>query len=182
MPVLDSWANWGAEKSSNLCASHTAISKDRNPGLCDVRLHILCLLFFSPWARLSSFFYLYIWSLSAPHWLVCCFPLCSGTSTFDAEGELWTLLCLLCSVMSDSLLPYGLEAARLLCPWDFSGKNAGAACRFLLQGLFLTQGLNSGLLCLLHWREDSLPPCGKPTFIGEGELNIHSEIRTYLRI
>ena len=34
----------------------------------------------------------------------------------------------------------------------------------LHQGIFLTQGLNSHLLCLLHWQEGSLPllPPGKP--------------------
>ena len=36
--------------------------------------------------------------------------------------------------------------SRLLCPWDSPGKNTGAGCCFLLQGLFLTQGLNLGLL------------------------------------
>ena len=30
-------------------------------------------------------------------------------------------------------------------------------CHFLLQGIYLTQGLNLSLLCLLHWQEDSLP-------------------------
>ena len=35
-------------------------------------------------------------------------------------------------------------ATRLLCPWDFPGKNTGMGCHFLLQGIFLTQGLNSG--------------------------------------
>ena len=30
-------------------------------------------------------------------------------------------------------------------------------CHFLLQGVFLTQKWNSCLLCLLHWRADSLP-------------------------
>ena len=34
----------------------------------------------------------------------------------------------------------------LLCPCDFPGKNTGVGCHFLLQGIFLTQGLN-----LLHW-------------------------------
>ena len=34
--------------------------------------------------------------------------------------------------------------------WDFSGKNTGVGCHALLQGIFLTQGLNPGLLCLLH--------------------------------
>ena len=47
------------------------------------------------------------------------------------------------SVMSDSLRP---------CPWDFSGKNTGVGCHFLLQGIFLTQGLNLSLLCLLQCR------------------------------
>ena len=28
---------------------------------------------------------------------------------------------------------------------------------FLLQEIFLTQGLNTHLLCLLHWQVDSLP-------------------------
>ena len=39
-----------------------------------------------------------------------------------------------------------------LCPWDSPGKNTGVGCHFLLQGLFLTQGWNPGLLhChLLH--------------------------------
>ena len=44
--------------------------------------------------------------------------------------------------------PYGLYPTRLLCPWDFSGKNTGVGCHFLLQGIFPTQGLNLGfLLC-----------------------------------
>ena len=47
--------------------------------------------------------------------------------------------------MSDSLQPHGLEPARLLCPWDFPGKSTGVGCR-LLQGIFLTQGSNPGLL------------------------------------
>ena len=31
-------------------------------------------------------------------------------------------------------------------PWDSPGKNTGVSCHFLLQGIFLTQGLNPGLL------------------------------------
>ena len=31
--------------------------------------------------------------------------------------------------------------ARLLCPWNFPGKNTGTDCHFLLQGIFPTQGL-----------------------------------------
>ena len=29
--------------------------------------------------------------------------------------------------------PYGLWPARLLCPWDFPGKNTGVGCHALLQ-------------------------------------------------
>ena len=49
-------------------------------------------------------------------------------------------------VMSDSLQPHGLWPASLLCPWDFPGKNPGVGCHFLLQGIFLTQESNLGLL------------------------------------
>ena len=43
--------------------------------------------------------------------------------------------------------------ARLLCPWDSPGKNTGVGCHALLQGIFLTQGSNQCLLCLLHCRQ-----------------------------
>ena len=50
---------------------------------------------------------------------------------------------------------------------DFPGKNTGVDCHFLLQGIFLTQGLN---LCLLHGQADSLPAelQGKPENTGMG--------------
>ena len=67
---------------------------------------------------------------------------------------------LICSVMSDSLQPHGLQPTRLLCP----GKKTGVGCHFLLQGIFSTQGSNPCLLHLLHCQVDSLPlvPPGKP--------------------
>ena len=48
-------------------------------------------------------------------------------------------------------------ACRLLSPWDFPGKNTGVSCHFLLQGVYLTQGLSPHLLRLLHWQVNSLP-------------------------
>ena len=42
-----------------------------------------------------------------------------------------TVAVLSCSVMSDSLQPCGLQHARLLCPWDFLGKNTGVGCHFM---------------------------------------------------
>ena len=49
------------------------------------------------------------------------------------------------SIMSNSLQPHGLKLTRLLLPWDFPGKNTGVGCHFLLQEIFLIQGLNPGL-------------------------------------
>ena len=61
-----------------------------------------------------------------------------------------------------------LQPARLLYPWDFTGKNTGVDCHFLLQGIFLTQGSN---LCLLHWQEDSLPLSHQGSPVWEVALN-----------
>ena len=57
--------------------------------------------------------------------------------------------------MPNPLRPYRLWSARLLCPSDFPG-NTGVGSRFLLQGIFLTQGSNPHLLSLPHWQADSL--------------------------
>ena len=64
-----------------------------------------------------------------------------------------------CSVMSDSLQPHRRLPTRFLCPWDYPGKNTGVGCHFLLQGIFLTEGLK---LHLLHWQEYcTTEPSGK---------------------
>ena len=57
------------------------------------------------------------------------------------------------SVVSHSLQPHELWPTRFLYPWDFPGKNTGAGCYFLLQGIFPNRGVN---LCLLHWQTGSL--------------------------
>ena len=64
--------------------------------------------------------------------------------------------------MSDSFWPHWLQPARLLCPWNFSGKNTRAGFHLLFPGIFPTQGSNP---CFLHWQADSLPlvPPGKLT-------------------
>ena len=36
------------------------------------------------------------------------------------------------------------EAQKVLCPWDFPGKNTEVGCHALLQELFPTQGSNPG--------------------------------------
>ena len=50
------------------------------------------------------------------------------------------------SVMFDSLWHHGLQSTRLLHPWDLPGKSTRVGCHFLLQGIFLTQGSNLGVL------------------------------------
>ena len=59
--------------------------------------------------------------------------------------------------------------SSVLCPWDSPNRNTGVGCHFLLQGIFLTQGSNPGLLIfciagsLLNCRGNSLltEPPGK---------------------
>ena len=77
------------------------------------------------------------------------------------------------SVVPDSLQHHGVEPARLLCPWDFPGKNTGVGYCFLLQGIFLTQGLNLGLLhcrqslyCLSHQGSPGDPMDVEPMDVG----------------
>ena len=62
--------------------------------------------------------------------------------------------------MSDSVRLYELQPARLLYPLDSPSKNTEVDCH----GIFLTQGSNPHLLCLLHFQEGSLPLVlpGKP--------------------
>ena len=74
----------------------------------------------------------------------------------------WKIMCvcvcvLIHLVMTNSLRRHGLSPVRLLCPKDFPGKITGMSGHFLLHGIFLTQGCNPCLLCLLHWSVDSLP-------------------------
>ena len=60
--------------------------------------------------------------------------------------SLLVVVCISHPVVSDSLQPYGLQPTRLFCPWGFPGKNTRVDCHSLLQKIFLTQGLNPGLL------------------------------------
>ena len=48
-------------------------------------------------------------------------------------------------------------ALQALLFMGFPSKNLGVGCYFLLQEIFLTQGSNRCLLCLLHWQVNFLP-------------------------
>ena len=83
-------------------------------------------------------------------------------------------VCVSRSVVSHSLRPPGLQPTRLLCPWNSAQKNTVVGSDSLLQGIFLTQGLNSGLL---HCRQILYPlsylGCPIETYISVITLNIN---------
>ena len=89
--------------------------------------------------------------------MICCFHalaiLNSGTINIGVCE------CQATSVVSGALQPYGLQPARLLCPWDSLGNNTGMGCHALLQGIFLTQGLNPHLYIFtrLYLAENLIP-------------------------
>ena len=111
-------------------------------------LYMSLLLSTNMWAL-----FLYSCLLSLLHWQ-------AGSSPLALPGKLCVCVCVcvcvcLCmhyvtSVVSDSVQPYGLQSARILCPWDSPGENNGMSCHALLQGIFPTQGLNLYLLRLTY--------------------------------
>ena len=77
-------------------------------------------------------------------------------------------------VISNSFATPLTVPARLLCPWDFPGKNTGVGCCFLLQGIFQAQGSSPRRLLHWHWQavscffSFSFLPCSLlPQFICE---------------
>ena len=84
---------------------------------------------------------------------------------------------------------WAVACTRLLHPSDFLGKSTGVGCHFLLQGIFLTQGLNPGLtrevLCRrlgfnpwvgkIPWRREWLPT---PVFL-PGEFHGQRSLEGY---
>ena len=71
--------------------------------------------------------------------------------------------------------PLGLQSARLLCPWDFPGKNTGVGSLSLLQGNLSNPGIKPRSPTL---QVDSLPaePQGKPKNTGVGSLSLPQRI------
>ena len=65
-----------------------------------------------------------------------------------------------CAVFSHSVVsnPMDCSLPGSFVHGDSPDRNTGVGCHFLLQGIFLTQGLNLCLLHLLHWQAGSLPP------------------------
>ena len=82
-----------------------------------------------------------------------------GGRTFQRKAKWWNLKrCCFCCVAKSCptlLWPHELQPTRLLCPWDFPGKNTRVGHHFLLQGIFPTQESNPHLRhcmwVLYHW-------------------------------
>ena len=59
-------------------------------------------------------------------------------------------VCACTRVLSRVLFFATSKPTRLLCPWDFSGKNTGVGYHFLLQGIFPTQESKSHSVVTVH--------------------------------
>ena len=113
------------------------LSFERN---CSAVFHVVapcCILISSKWELLVLHILADIWRHRYPVF---------GLSKQVCHGCGCCLVAQLCPTLCD--------LTRLLCLWNSPGKNSGVGCHFLLQGIFLTQGLNPGLL---HRHVDSLP-------------------------
>ena len=102
--------------------------------------------------------------------LLCVTP---GTAAHQASLFITNSRSLLKLMSIESVMPYShliLCRALLLLPSLFSSKNIGVGCCALLQGIFLTQGSNPYLLCLLHWQAGSLPLAPPGSYQGSPEI------------
>ena len=136
------------EKTKSVTVSIASLSICHEVMRPDAVILVFWMLSFKPAFSLSSFTFIkrvfssFLFSAIRYHLYIC---------------VLVTQSCLtLCNPMECS------PRVRLLCPWNFPGKNIGAGCRFLLQGIFPTQGLNLGfpnygqiLYLLSHQRSPS---------------------------
>ena len=95
--------------------------------------------------------------------MISCFELTNLTKKCVLIG-LSMCVCKLLQSCSTACNPINYSPPGSFVHGESSGKNLGVGCHVLLQGIFLTQGLNPHHLCLLHWQAGSLPLAspGKP--------------------
>ena len=116
-----------------------------------------------------------------------CHTLREGNSLLKEQGNQYLgeqvsliphcVMCVSCSVVTNSWQPRGLQPTRLLCPWDFPGKSTGMGCHFLLHGIFPTQRSNLGLLhcrqilyCLSHEGTQIYAMCNRNILLMSSKL------------
>ena len=84
--------------------------------------------------------------------------------------------CYLAAKSSPTLLQlHGLHLARLLCPWDFPGKNSGGGCHFLLQRDLPNPGMEVASPALVG-RLFTTEPLAKPT-VNNALVHIQKSLR-----
>ena len=92
--------------------------------------------------------------LSILYIIVC---ICNSKLPIPPLGNHRSVFCIFICVHAKSLQLYltlcdpGAIAHQASLSWNSLGKNTGVGCHALLQGIFLTQGLNLHLLCVLDW-------------------------------
>ena len=101
--------------------------------------------------------------ISAHH---CCLYTCFRTFWVQNKDLLLLYLYSACACLAAQscltlLWPHGLQPARLLCPWDFPGKNTGVGYHFFIQGIFPFPGTEPASPALAGWFVTTEPP-GKP--------------------
>ena len=90
----------------------------------------------------------------------------SSVFTMNIITQLNNCCCLVAKMCPTLLQPCRLSPTRLLCLWDFPGKNIRVCYHFLLQGIFPTQRSNPGLLV---WQAE------------DGSINLQSVSRLPLK-
>ena len=137
-----------SSSSSSLVLGFPGGASSREPA-CQCRRHKRC--GFDPWVRKIS--WRRAWQPTPVFWPGEFHELYSlwGRKELDMTERL--------SLCFPVFLPRESHEQRSLedySPWGLSSKNTGVGCHFLLQGIFLTQGSNLHLLCLLQWEVNSL--------------------------
>ena len=107
---------------------------------------------YRPYHHLSSFVYQYWLPIDSPSTLVL-----QQFSNAVLTSVLSLVLCWAQLLSHVELFATRWTVAHQTLSMDFPGKNTGLDCHFLLQGIFLIQGLKLCLLSVLHWQVDSLP-------------------------
>ena len=98
------------------------------------------------------------------------------TLRFSSPRNLSQSACLLSHFSCIQLLAILWTIARQASlSMAFSGKNTGISCYALLQGIFLIQGSNLCLLCLLRWQVGSLPLVPP----GESQVKLRNDIQSW---
>ena len=82
---------------------------------------------------------------------------CISKSSLSSQkyGSVCVCVCVCVCVLFAQSCPHGLYPVKLLCPWDFPGKNTEVSYHAFLQGIFQTQGVELRSPAL---QVDSLPP------------------------